>query len=112
MQQVVQEVIAAEAQARSIVERARLERDQLMADARRQAQELAAQATRAALDESRRALAAAHEAAELEKQTRLARSAADIKARIRLEETDLQAAVTGIIQCVSGQRQPIQELPP
>ena len=108
MRDVIQKVLETEAEAKRLVEAAKSEAEDILSKARQQAQELLAQAHRELRTEAERIVAAAVEAAEREKQERLARAAAEIKVQIRLDEAVTRRAVEGVVQCVCGTHQPTQ----
>ena len=111
MREVIQQVIAAEEEAKSILAKARSERDLTMADAQRQARGLMEQASQEARIESEKMLAAAQQAADRERQQRLSRSTDEIETQVRIEDATMQCAARAVVQCVCGKRQSVQESP-
>lgn len=112
MRDVIQNVIAAEEEARSILAQARSERDRIMADAQRQAQELTEQSSREARAESEKILTSAHQSADSERQQRLSRATTEIETQVNLEDAAMRSAVTAVVECVCGKRCSVQESPP
>lgn len=106
MRDVIQRVIAAEAEAKHIVEAANTDRERISSDAQEKGQQLVAQARLEARDEADQMVETARLEAEREKQARLACVAADIETQVRLEETAKQRAVEAALRCVCGKRQP------
>lgn len=104
MRDVIEKVIAAEAEAKRMVEAARAEADRISSEAQKQGEELVARTRRQARAEAESMIEAALRAAEQEKRERLARIAAEIETEVRLDESTRQRAVTGAIRCVCGQR--------
>lgn len=104
MRDVIQRVIAAEAEAKRIIEAAKTEADRISSDAQKKGQHLVAQARQEARAEAERMLEAAIHGAEREKQERLACIAAEIETQVCLGETIRQRAVAGAVRCVCGQR--------
>jgi vacuolar-type H+-ATPase subunit H len=104
MRDIIQKVIAAEAEAKHILEKAREESDGILTHAQRQAQELTDRVRREARLEGEQMLAAAAQEAEREKQECLARGAAEIVTQVRLEEALMQRAVRAVVRSVCGLR--------
>lgn len=104
MRDVIQKVIAAEAEARRIVEAARVEADRISAGAQKQGEELVVRTRQEARAEADRVVEAALKTAAQEKRERLARVVAEIDTQVQLDETARQRAVAAAIRCVCGQR--------
>lgn len=104
MHEVIQKVIAAEAEARGLVEAAKAQANRLLLEAEKQGQNLIAQVRQESRVEADRIVKAAILAAEREKQERLARVACEIEAKVRLDADTQQRAVTGAILSVCGLR--------
>lgn len=102
MHDVIQKVIAAEAEAKHIVEAGRSERDRILSDAQQRAEGVVGQACREARADAGKMIESAVQEAEREKQECLARAAAEIEAQIRLDEATRQRAVEAIVRCVCG----------
>ena len=102
MRDVIQKVIAAEAEAKRILGAGRAEGDRILSEARQQAQELAARSRQEARAEAGRILESAVQEAEGEKQKRLSRSIAEIEAQIHLDEATRQHAVDAVVRFVCG----------
>jgi vacuolar-type H+-ATPase subunit H len=103
---VIQKVIATEAEAKRIVEAAKAVADSISSDAQKQAQELVARARQEARAEADGIVTVAVREAGQEKHERLARAIAEIESQVRLDETTRQRAVAGAIRCVCGQGWP------
>lgn len=104
MHEVIQRVIAAEAEARGLVQAAKAQAHRLLLEAEKQGQDLIAQVRQESREEADRIVDAAVLAAEREKQERLARVAREIEAEVRLDAHTQQRAVTGATRCVCGLR--------
>ena len=104
MRDVIQKVIATEAEARRIVEAARAEAVRISAGAQKQGEELVARTRQEARAEADRVVEAALKTAAQEKRERLARAVAEIDTQVQLDETARQRAVAAAIRCVCGQR--------
>lgn len=102
MRDVIQSVIATEAEARNLVAAARAEADRISSDAQKRSQDLVARARQEARTAAERMVEAAVNEARREKQERLARTTAEIETQVRLEETARQRAVAGVMRCVCG----------
>ena len=103
MRDVVQKIIATEGEARLAVEAARAEADRIMSDAQKKGHDMVEQARQEALIEAKKIVDTAIEAAEREKQHRLADAAAEIEAQIRLEPAMRKWAVEEVVRCVCKQ---------
>lgn len=103
MRSVIQKILQTEAEAKSLVEAARLEAEETLSRARQRAQDSMTRARSELHAETERLLQAATQDAEREKQERLARTASEIQAQIRLEEATIRDAVDGVVRCVCGQ---------
>lgn len=104
MHEVIQKVIAAEAEARRMVEAAKAEANRLLSEAQKKGQDLVAQARHESREEADSIVKSAVLAAEREKKERLARVACEIETEVRLDADIQQRAVTGAIRCVCGLR--------
>ena len=102
MRDVIQSVIAAEAEAKGLVAAARAEADRLSAAAQKSSQDLVARARQEARIEAERIVEAAVNEAGREKQERLTRVAAEIETQVRLEGIPRQQAVEAALRCVCG----------
>lgn len=100
MRDVIQKIIAAENEARLIVEAAKAEADRILSDAKKKGHDIVERTRQEALIEAEKIVEAAAEAAECEKQRRLAEAAAQIESRVRLEPAARQWAVSEVIRCV------------
>lgn len=102
MRDVIQQVIAVEAEAKCLVEAGRLERDRILSEAQQRGEELVSRTRREARADAGKMIETAVHEAEREKQECLARVAAEIEAQIRLDETTRQRAMEAIVRCVCG----------
>ena len=102
MRDVIQRVIAAEAEAKKMVQSARSEAEQILSAAQSQAQAITAMARREAQLEAGAMLAAATRDAALTKQSRLASFAAEIENQVHLDAVTRQQAVAVVVRCVCG----------
>lgn len=102
MRDVIQKVIATEAEARRLIEAARAEAERITEAARKQGSENVARARQEARVEAEHLIEAAVRAAEQEKKTRVIRLAAEIETEVRLDETIRQQVVAGAVRCVCG----------
>jgi len=100
MRDVIQKIVAAENEARVIVEAAKAEADRILSDAKKKGQDIGERTRQEALVEAEKIVEAAVEAAEREKQRRLAEAAAQIESQIQLEPATRQWAVTEVVRCV------------
>lgn len=103
MREVIQKVIATEAEARCIVEAARTEAGRITSEAQKQAESLVALARQEARVETERIMAAALPEAECEKQGLLARATVEMESQIRFDQDTRDRAVKAVIRCVCGE---------
>ena len=103
MRDVIQKVLATEAEARRIVQQAKVEAERLLSDARKEGQELIERTRQETRAEGERIVEVAIRTAEQEKRACRARVAAEIESQVRLDETTRQRAVARAIRCVCGQ---------
>lgn len=103
MRNVIQKVIATEAEASCMVEAARKEAGRLTSEAKKQAESLAALARQEARVETERIMAAALQEAEGEKQDLLARATFEMESQIRFDPGTRDRAVKAVIRCVCGE---------
>ncbi|MDD5707078.1 MAG: hypothetical protein PHR35_14235 [Kiritimatiellae bacterium] len=106
MRDVIQQVIAAEAEAKRIVSTAKEEEDGVMAAARQRAQSIAAQARLEARQEADLILAESDAGASARKRELLEQAEQSLLADIRLENAARQEAVAAVLRCVCGQPPP------
>ena len=102
MRDVIQKVLETEREAKSLVETAKADAEDVLAKARQRAREMLAQAQQNTQAEARRMVEEAMEAAKREKQENLVRSTAAIKTEIHLDQALLQRTVQGVVRCVCG----------
>jgi vacuolar-type H+-ATPase subunit H len=105
MRDAIQKVIATEAEAKQKVQAARSESELISSGARKHAQELVTMARQTARLETDKMLATALQAAEVEKQRRLAHATAEIETQINVEPATLRQAAEMVTRCVCGFRQ-------
>jgi vacuolar-type H+-ATPase subunit H len=104
MREVIQQIIATEAEAKALVEAARAEAERILAEARTASQEMIELARREARIEGERIVHEAVEVAEGEKEASLKLARAGIESQIRLNDEDYGQIVEGVVQCVCGLR--------
>ena len=104
MRDVIQKVIATEAQARRMVEAARDEANHILSGAQKEAEDLIARTRQGLRAEAERLVEAAVRSAEQEKRERLSRIVAEIDTQVQLDEIAKQRAVAEAIRCVCGHR--------
>jgi vacuolar-type H+-ATPase subunit H len=102
MRETIHRVMAAEDEAKRLVEAARKEAEALLADCRGQARALAENAERETRRASAELLAAATEESRRERDDRIHEASARIAATIRLDEAVARQAVDAIVRCVCG----------
>jgi vacuolar-type H+-ATPase subunit H len=102
MRDVIQKVIAAEAEAKQKVLSAQAEVQRLVNEARKLAQEKKETARQTAQLESDKIMASAISSAEAGKQKQLAQAAADIAMQVRLDADTARQAVAAVVRCVCG----------
>jgi vacuolar-type H+-ATPase subunit H len=104
MREVIQGLIDAEREARSIVQSARAEAEGIVVDAEKRARSLTAEARQAVAAEAAQLIAAAVESAQQEKKKRLERAAAEIQNQVRMDEATRNRLADAVVRCVCGQR--------
>ena len=102
MRDVIQKVIATEAEAKQQVLAARAEAERILSETQKRALELTATARSAVQLEANARLAAAVEKATQEKSERLALAAAAIEQEINLDEPARRQVVAAVVRCVCG----------
>jgi vacuolar-type H+-ATPase subunit H len=102
MHEVIQKVIATEAEAKRMVQSAKSEAERILSEAQNRAREITMVAVQDAQVESERILAEAMKATDRDKQTRLAVVAGEIEKQFHLDETAKQLAVAAVVRCVCG----------
>lgn len=103
MRDVIQKVIATEAEAKRMVEAARTEAGRITSEAQKQAESLAARARQEVRVEMERIMATALQEAEREKQELLARATVEMESQIRFDQGTRDRAVKAVICCVCGE---------
>ena len=106
MRQIIEQVLAAEAEAKRIIEAAQAEAEQVISEAQVRAQELLERAHQTAREEAEAAVAAAVGAAEHEKKQRLAQIAIEVGQQVRLSSTRRTGAVEAAVRCLCGESEP------
>ncbi len=102
IRETIQRVIAAEDEAKRLVEAARSEGEALLVDYRRRAKELAANTEQELRLAGAEILETAAEEARCEREDRIRKASAEIEAVTRLDEAVAREAVDAIIGCVCG----------
>jgi vacuolar-type H+-ATPase subunit H len=101
MREVIQQLVAVEAEAQRIVQAAQADADRILADAQHQAQEWAARGREDARGAAEKLVATAVANAGREKQARLALASEEIDTQVRLDEEATEQIVTEIVRCVT-----------
>ena len=104
MRDEIQRVMAAEKEARQILDEADSERDRILREARIKAEELIARSRLETRKETETIVADAIKQGEQEKEGRLAQIAADIENQIHLDDTDVEKAVEMVVRSVCGRK--------
>jgi vacuolar-type H+-ATPase subunit H len=102
MRDVIQKIIATEAEAKQRVQAAKLEAERILSEARKRAQELVAVARQTARLDAEKMLATALQAAEAEKKNRLGSAAAEIETQVNVDETTVRQTAEAVVRCVCG----------
>ena len=102
MRDIIQKIIATEAEAKQMVAAARSEAERILSEAQKCAQELTATARSAVQLEANTLLAEAAEKAAQEKSERQALAAAGIEKEIYLDEPARRQTVAAVVLCVCG----------
>lgn len=100
MNEVIARVMEAEAEAKRIVEAARIEADRILAEARVQAGELSTRIRRETQAEADRLIEDTVQAASQEKQARLKRYTAKLESSLPLDGPEKEEAVNAALKCV------------
>ena len=101
MHEVIQQLVAVEAEAKRIVHAAQTEADRILADAQRQAQELVARGREETRVAAEQLVAAAITEAERNKQARLVQAGKEIEAQVRLDDKTKEQIIAEIVRCVT-----------
>lgn len=101
MREVIQQLVAVEAEAQQIVQAAQAEADRILADAQHQAQVVMARGREDARVAAETVLATAIAEALRDKQARLAEAGVKIDAEVRFDEQAAEQIVTEIVRCVT-----------
>lgn len=100
MRDVIERIVATEAEAKRAIEEARAEADGIMAEARKKAQDITARAHQEAAAEADRIVASTVEEAEKEKVERLVLAAAKLEKNVGIDEAARKRIVEGIVRCI------------
>jgi len=100
MRNVIQKVLAAEAEAKNLLDAGRVEADRIREAAQKKGQALLALSRQETRGEVETILETATRQAELEKQERLAKAAVEIETQFRLDDAIRQRAVEAVVRCV------------
>jgi vacuolar-type H+-ATPase subunit H len=106
MRDVIQKIIATEAEAKQRVQAAYSQAERILSEARKCAQEQVAAARQSARLDADKMLATAVQTAKAEKKQRLVRAAAEIETQVRVDEATARQAVEAVTRCVCGLYQP------
>ena len=112
MHDVIQKVVATEAEAKRMVLAVKSEAERVLSEAQKRAQEFVVSARQTARVETDKILATALEEAELEKKERLARAAAEIETQVSITETLMRQTAEAVVRCVCGFHQPTRGMTP
>ena len=102
MREVIQKVIAAEAEAKSIREAAHTEAERILAEARQHAREITEAARKEARLAAEQRLEAGDREAQEQKPERLAQATAEIETHVSLDDSERQRAAEAAVRCVCG----------
>jgi V/A-type H+-transporting ATPase subunit G/H len=103
MREVIQKVIATEAEAKHLVEAARAEAGRIIAEAQRQAEALISQARQDARVEGERILTATVDEAGRERQEQVTRATQEMESELRFDEDTRERAIQAVVRCVCGE---------
>jgi vacuolar-type H+-ATPase subunit H len=101
MREVIQQLIAVEAEAQQIVQAAQAQADQILADAQHEAQELTARGREEARLAAETLITTAIANADRDKQERLAQASDEIETQVLLDDDTKEQIVTDIVRCVT-----------
>ena len=101
MREVIEQLVAVEAEAQRIVQAAQAEADRILADTQHQAQALMTRGREDARVAAEAWLATAIAEAERDKQARLTEASEKIDAEVRFDEEAAEQIVTEIVRCVT-----------
>lgn len=102
MREVIQKIVATEAEAKRMVQAAQAEAERLLSDARKQAQILIERARAEARVESQNLLATTETLATREKARRLEKIRTEINNQIQLDAATAQQVTDAAVRCVCG----------
>jgi|OpeIllAssembly_1097287.scaffolds.fasta_scaffold674719_2 vacuolar-type H+-ATPase subunit H len=103
MREVIQKVLAEEAEAKGILASAHVKADGIIKAAAEQATDLVARAQKEASAEARMKVAVAIQSAEKERTSRLSQALAEIRQQVQLEPAVTGTIVNAVVRCVAGQ---------
>ena len=101
MHEVIQQLIAVEAEAKQIVQTAQSAADRILADAQRQAQELVARGREETRVAAEQIVATAIGEADRIKHARLTQTGKEIETQVRLDDKTKEQIVSEIVRCVT-----------
>jgi vacuolar-type H+-ATPase subunit H len=101
LREVIQQLVAVEAEAKRIVQAAQTEADRVLGDAQRQAQELVARGREETRGASEQLVATAIAEAERNKQAHLAQAGKEIETQVCLDDKTKEQIVAEIVRCVT-----------
>jgi cell division septum initiation protein DivIVA len=101
MREVIQQLVAAEAEAQRIVQAAHAEADRILVETQRQAQECVARGREETRVTAELLIAAALAEAGRDKQVRLAQAGHEIEAQVRLDDSTQEQIIAEIVRCVT-----------
>ena len=102
MRDVIQKVIASEAEAKHRVQAARSEAERVLSEAQKRAQEMVATARQTARREAEKVLADAMPAAEAQQRQQLTRVADEIERQVSVDPVTIQQVAEAVTRCVGG----------
>jgi vacuolar-type H+-ATPase subunit H len=102
MRELIQELVQTEAEARRMVEAARIEAERLVADAHKQVQALSARVRAESRVEAEKLIDAAVRQAQAEKSQRVLKAEAEIKQSVRLDVAIQEEIAEAVVRCICG----------
>lgn len=112
MRDIIQKVVATEAEAKRMVQAAQSEAERILLEARKRAQELAGTARVATRLEAEKMLATALQTAEADKKERLAHADTDLEMRVSVDKTIVRQTAEAVVRCVCGYRNATRGITP
>ena len=102
MRELIQELVQTEAEARRMVEAARIQAERLVADAQKQVQALSARVRAESRVEAEKLIDAAVRQAQAEKSQRVLKAEAEIKQSVRLDVAIQEEIAEAVVRCICG----------